>query len=296
MIKLTHRKPSKEYIDKICQDIVECSGLVKIAVGNANNAAWMAVLEAHHHIALHPAYRQQRRGGDTAAKEFDRVFKMFRDYERALLYNSSIRFFHVADLIPEARAYYKDISDRDYYDFWAAGGAHNYNDNYPFFTSLVNKLRLAYLHSGVPYPEPMGWATAGQTALDIAVHVYERTMAQCKTDHPDLDDDILNEAFHWFSLKPMADWWARAVDVLAPGCVVTFSDLDAKNAAMGAAQLEDVWTNSNNIFNSQIKAVDRYMDIYRTNSTAKKLMRKYAEWREKAAINRDPHDLNNFKK
>lgn len=295
MIKLTHLKPSKEYIDKICQDIVECSGLVKIAVGNANNAAWMAALEARHHIALHPAYHQRRKGGDTAAKEFSRVFRLFRDYELNLLYNSSIRFFHVADLIPEARANYKDISDREYYDFWAAGGAHNYNDNYPFFTSLVNKFRLAYLHSGVPYPEAMGWASAGQTALDLAVHVYERVLAQCKADHPDLDDEILSEAFHWFSLKPMADWWARAVDVLAPGCNVEFSDIDAKNAAMGAEQLEDVWTNTDNIFNSQIKAVDRYMEIYRTNGTAKKLMRQYAEWREEAAINRDQHDLNNFK-
>jgi hypothetical protein len=44
--------------------------------------------------------------------------------------------FHLDDLEPSVRRKYGDITDREYYDFWASTGSQAYQQSKPLITSL----------------------------------------------------------------------------------------------------------------------------------------------------------------
>ena len=149
-IRLTVSQHTEDEYEKWLQAVVQASSLVKLIDGCANNAAWAACLDAYEHLKPLPRFRQQVKGGDTAGYGYQRVFKAFKNYQRNLIYTSSNRFFHVADMAKETRNFYaKDMTDEQYYDFWASFGFKAYQDNELFLTCLVNKLRLAYEKNGI---------------------------------------------------------------------------------------------------------------------------------------------------
>lgn len=277
-----------QYLD-MCQLINATSGLVKTVVGIGNNAAWAACLDAIDQIRKHPRYRQQIKGGTTPQKQFKRAFDMLKDYQRTLIYTNQNRFFHVADMSPKTRKVYgPDFSDADYYDFWSAFGFQAYQSTKPFFTSLVNKLRLAYEHHGDPEPEIMGWAVAAQCALDIAAGVWQSAVNNCDTmqrEYSKLDIPQSRWEFLYkdFNLLPIANFWEKCVDCLAPKSNYALTELEKKNIKDGYEQLENMWMNEDTLYGSRIKTAEDYADIFRTNGEMKKAMRSFAEMRDKVA-------------
>lgn len=263
------------------------TNLVKTTVGIANNAAWMACLDAMDQIRKHPDYRRQVKGGTTPAREFRRCFGLLKQYERGLKYSVDYPWFCVADMSPEERkAYGPDFTDADLYEYWSSFGFTAYSKTKPFFTSLVNKIRLAYLHHGDPQPDIMGWAVAAQCALDIAARIWDSAIRACVTmEHDYLRRGIpksrWERTYRDFCLRSVADFWEKCVDTLNPNATFTVPQTDQENIYAGYLQLEQQWMDTDTIYGSRIQTAEDFADIFRTNGEMKKQMRQFAEARER---------------
>lgn len=262
------------------------NNLMRTVMGIANNAAWMACLDALDQIKKHPRYRRGLKGGGTVKSEFKRCFDLLKDYERELKYGSGPTFFHVADLTPEARkSYGLNFSDSDYYNLWAASGREAYKKTKPFFTSLVNKVRLAYLNHGDPYPDIMGWAVAAQCALDIAAELWLSAVHNCKA--MELEFPIIGfriperewaRTYKAFDISAVADFWGKCVrDLDAADYELT--EQERANITAGYMQLEEKWMDNESIYGSRIKAAEDHAEFFRTKGEMKKRIKHYAEMR-----------------
>lgn len=273
----------------LCRLFNAASSLVKTTVGLGNNAAWAACLDAMDYIRRHPRYRQRISGGTTPARQFARAFRMLKQYERQLIYAGEYRFFHVADMSPRTRkAYGPGLTDADYYDFWAAFGFQAYQQTKPFFTSLVNKIRLAYLRHGDPNPEIMGWAVGAQCALDMAAGIWRSAIRSCDKmqlayTRLSIPANCWAKTFRDFDLKGVADFWKSCVDCLNPQSTFALTATEAANIGQGYEQLAQKWTDTDTIFGSRIKTAADYADIFRTDGEMKKAVRQFAELRDSMA-------------
>lgn len=239
---------------------------VKTTLGIANYAAWAACLDAMDYIRQHPRYRQQMKGGSTPAYQFKRCFGLLKKYESGLLYAPQHNYFRVADLTPKARkAWGENITDSDYYDFWAAFGFTAYQSTKPFFTSLVNKIRLAYEHHGDPHAEIMGWAVAAHCALDLAGQVWVAAVNNCPAFAKDykgfnISKKEWEQVYRCFDLREVADFWEKCVNDLCPE-KFDLDELERKNIIAGYIQLEEQWMNENTIY-AHVSRLPRTMPIY----------------------------------
>lgn len=262
--------------------------LVRLTMGTANNAAWAACLDAIDQIRKHPRYRQQIKGGSTPQKQFKRAFDMLKDYQRTLIYSEYNNCFRLRDLKPEYRKCFPDnFTDAEYYDFWSSFGFKAYEDTKPFFTSLVNKVRLAYTNHLIPYPDIMAWASAAQLALDLASEIWKGTMGVCDSiqkeyTHANISLTRWQETFADFNLRKVADFWKSCTRDLEPKIDIRFSKTENDNISDGYYQLYHKWTSLDTLFGSRIKSVEDYADIFRTHGEMKKLIREYAERKAEA--------------
>ena len=85
-------------------DLGRAASVVKLVCGVANNATWLVMLDAHDQIKKHPRYRHE------VKRHYKMALDLFRKQERSLLYASQNRLFHVADLTPDARKQYGNIT------------------------------------------------------------------------------------------------------------------------------------------------------------------------------------------
>ena len=274
--------------------LINCTThFVKTTLGIANNAAWAACLDAMDYIRQHPRYRQQMKGGSTPAYQFKRCFGLLKKYESGLLYAPQHNYFHVADLTPKARKTWGyDITDQEYYDFWAAFGFTAYQTTKPFFTSLVNKIQLAYEHHGEPYAEIIGWAEAAHCTLDIARRIWVEAVNICPTFAKEykgfnISKKEWEKMYRCFDLRGVADFWEKCVKDLYPK-EFNLDELERKGIMAAYIQLEEQWMNENTIYNSRVKTAEDYADLFRTNGEMKKAMRQFAEMRDKAADEINP--------
>lgn len=255
-----------------------CIFLVKTTCGVANNAAWMACLDAYDHIKRHPRLRNSVRGGTSPMSEFKRCFEAFRKYERRLIYDDTKPFFKVSELSKESRGVFGDITDRDFYDFWCASGFEAYNETKDFFTSLVNKFRVAYSAHNVPEAEIMAWADAAQAGLEIAANVYRESLEACHRNFLRVPTAKFDRIFHNFSLSGINNLWFGAVESLS-GSKAQLSATEERNIMQGCEQLREKWMSAESLFGSKIKTAEDYAEIFRTNGTMKKAVKEFAQMR-----------------
>lgn len=274
---------------EIAQAFCLASALVKTMVGIGNNAAYMACLDAIDQIRLHPRYHASVKGGRTVAKMYKRVFDALKAQERQLIYTQVNRFFHVADMPPQVRKTYGNITDREYYDFWASFGFTAYSSTRPYFTCLVNKLKLAYEAHGEPHPDIMAWSNAAGLCLDMATEIYDKALERCSIKWPFIPLSIWRNVFKDFSLKAIADLWMSAHDGLDPTGSFELDDVERKNILMGYDQLCEMWTNEKTLFGSRIKTAEDYAEVFRTNGEMKKAQQKFAELRDKVEAEREQY-------
>lgn len=280
MIELEQKKVRITDVKELASIFMKCSAYVKYVIGIANNAAWAACLDSIEHIRSHPYYRCQRKGGTTAQREFRRCFDALKEYERNLIYTEHNRFFRLSDMPPKTRAYYGDITDREYYDYWAAFGFTAFEDNLAWYTNLVNKLRLAYQAHGVKYPEHLAWANAAGQALYIAADIYATVMNNCSHDYPSISKTVFNHVFQAFSLDGIAKMWNSAVDTLDPSANVEITPTEYSNIRLGYEQLAEHWVSNEAVFGSRIKTAEAYADIFRTKGYLKKAVARFEQMKE----------------
>lgn len=270
----------KTWEERIIKELNAASNMVKVAVGIGNNAAWAACLDAFEKVKEHPNYAKQVKGGTSAKAQFKRAFKMFHNYERALIWDDANRFFHVDDMAPQTRSLYGDISDRDYYDFWAAFGFTAYEQTKDFYTSLVNKIRLAYIHHNDDNPEIMAWAVGAGACLDLAATIYAAAIHNIIEECEATPAFAAKKLFRKFDITPIAEQWGKAINMLNPLANFTPDDTDLKNIMLGYEQLEQMWMDEETLFGVRIKTAQDYAEIFRTNGQMKKACRGFAELRD----------------
>lgn len=250
---------------------------VKMACGIGNNAAWMCCLDAFDQIRKHPRINQSVKGGGTVRRGFKRCFAEFKRYEKQLVYGLDSPFFDVRELSPESRKIWGNISNQDYYDLWAASGFYAYTKTKPFFTSLVNKFRLAYIHLNAEHPEILAWGDAAAMALDTAVNIYNASIRACHRNYPFIKNGRFNMAYHDFCLDRVDKLWRDALTDLDPITKTgEFDKTEQRNIMLGQEQLEQQWLSEDSLFGSRIQAAEDYAELFRTKGTMKKFMGEFA--------------------
>jgi len=256
--------------EEILQRISAAAATVKLCCGVANNAAWMAALEAHDHIKAHRNYKRAVRGGQTIRSYYKKAIFEFHKYERRLIYADQNRMFHVADMTPEVRKKYGNITDREYYEFWAAIGFTAYQRTRPMVTSLWNKYRLSLAQHGIEQPDIVAWAMTGQACLALAVKVCDTAITSA-CDGKILTERVGRHIFGQFSLKDVAKLWMDALKATDPKTdTYTLTDVEERNIRVGLEQLEEAWTNPSMLYGSTIGAAEAYDEIFRTQGELKK--------------------------
>lgn len=244
-----------------------------------NNAAWAACLDAYECIEPLKRFNQQVKGGDTAGHGYKRALRALKQYQRNLIYASDNRFFHVADMTGDTRNFYaKDMTDEQYYDFWASFGFKAYQDNRPFLTCLVNKLYLAYKKGNVRHAEAAAWSMGAYMSMSVAT--------EC---HADAVKVVANQwggrlaewqrLFKAFDLSPVEKLWGDAHrDFFPELATLEFDDDEFQNINLSFNQWAERLVRGKTLINSRVATVNDFADdIFRTKGCAKKAIRELTD-------------------
>lgn len=247
------------------------AGVVKLVCGVGNNAAWQVMLHAYSQVRFHRLYRHE------VKQAFKAAIQSFHDYERNLIFAKQHRMFCLADMAPQTRKRYGDITDREYYDFWASCGSDVFSKTMPLITCLQNKYRLIMLNHAIRECHLVAWAMTAQAALDLAVTMYESAIKQV-CQYPGMREKAVRMVFDQFSLQPVADAWRRAIEKLDAACLtIEPTTLESKNLDYGLNQLAEAWTNVQALFRSVQQSTEDYQEVFRTLGEQKKAMREISE-------------------
>lgn len=250
------------------------AAVVKLITGVANNAAWRCAQEAYDRVRRSPNYRQDVR------RKFRECFRALHLYERQLIYATDNRMFHLADMSERVRKKYGNITDREFYDFWANTGGEAYTRTMPLITSLQNKYKLSLEREGVRDAYNVAWVMTAMAALQLAVNMYERAIDECVNGYQ-LPRKMLETVFSQFSLAHIARMWRDALCAFSPDSEhVSPSSLDERNIEMGLTQLCEAWADPTMLYNATMDTVAEFQEIFRTKGEQKKSLREMAEARD----------------
>jgi hypothetical protein len=273
--------------DKTAKLMASAAGVVKLICGVGNNAAWQVVLhalteingkkidpkdpEGNRHLPRHPRYQHE------VKHAFKRAIEAFHDYERQLICAKENRMFHLADKTENTRKMFGDITDREYYEFWASIGWPAFQKTKPLITSLWNKHRLSLLNHGVGESDKVAWVLTAMAALELADQLYEKAIRECI--NYGLPEWMVRGVFSQFSLKHVKDKWREALLLLAPDTEYELEPTEKRNIELGLTQLCEAWLDPSLLYNSTIATAEEFDEVFRTKGYQKKAMREIAEAR-----------------
>ena len=272
--------PTEEETNRLFEEIVAAAGFIKLETGVVNNAAWAACLDAYELLKpLKNRFNRNVKGGGTAGDGYKRCFKALKDYQRNLLYTQNNRFFHVADMTDDARSFYSEnMTDEEYYDFWASFGFKAYDANKAFLTCLVNKLKLVYEHGGIKDAEAAAWSMGAYMTLSIATESYSFTVKETarRLERPISGWQSL---FRGFDLSHVEKLWGAAHKDMFPELAkLEFTELEYQNIRISVNQWGDRLLRGKTLEESRMATVADFADdIFRTKGCAREVMRGLAE-------------------
>lgn len=259
------------------------AGLVKEIMGVANNAAWLVALDAYDKLKQLPNWKQRVKGGHTVAQNFKRVFDAFHDYEKRLIYDQYFRYFDLSDMPEKTRRMYGNISNREYYEFWAAIGASSYSRTRPLVTSLWNKYRVALIRSKLDdkTADIAGWGMCAEACLNSASNIYHQCLKMVNEEF-ELPLKALELNFYYFDLKDIAKLWDDAMQSALPKIYDTeISETDGANISDGIRQIMEAWTNGDDIYDDMEQTLEECgEDVMRTRGYIQKSIDEIRELRE----------------
>lgn len=264
---------TEQQYQELSQRVAHASGIVKLICGVANNAAWVVVLDGYDAARKCKAYKHE------VKRAFHLAIDAWHEYENRLIYASENRMFYVEDLGEHVRRTFGNITNRQYYDFWASVGGPAYEKTKPLITSLWNKHRLSLKAHGVKDAEHVAWVLTAAAALELAEHLYEFAIKEVMRGY-DLKERMTRAIFSQFSLKPIKEKWTRAMKMLAPDTDFELEPTERRNIEHGLTQLCDAWMDPSLLYNSTMDTVEDYDEIFRTKGYQKKAMREIADVRD----------------
>ncbi len=259
---------TKEEYDDLVRRVANAAAMVKMVCGVANNAAWLVMLRGYGHAKQCQGYRNH------VKQAFNAAIKEWHAYENRLIYAKANRMFHVADMAESVRRRYGDITDRQYYDFWASIGSPAYQQTTSLITSLWNKYRLSLLQHKVADADHVAWLLTTSSALELAVALHKRSVRQ--SVDMNIPVKVAESVFAQFSLQRVMDAWNKAVLLLSPDSEYPLEDLEKRNVEMGIEQLCDAWMSPTLMYQSTMDSVDDYEEIFATKGFKQKTLKEIA--------------------
>ena len=264
---------TQEQLDKIAHDLANAASMVKLVTGTAGNAAILVMMHAMDQVRKHPRYKHGVKHAFKQAQETR------QHYERQLLHAEYNRFFRVADMTEGSRKTYgKDFTDQQYFEFWQSMGGPIYTKSWPFLTSLWNKYRLSLLNHGIQHPDIVAWPMVAMSCLQLAQKMYQRTIEEI-IDIYQLPRRLVVNVFRDFDLGNIIKAWYKAVDTL-DSTHYQLEETEDKNIAVGLEQLVDCWKDPDTLYDTVMKVIPDYDEIFRTKGEMKKALRNIADVRE----------------
>lgn len=230
--------------------------MIKLVCGVGNNASWPVVLEALDHAKQCRRYNNQR-----VRHEFAAVLKMYKRYERNLIYSAHNRFFCIDYMSEDVRKRYKNITDREYYEFWVGTGTYAYNKTRPLITSLWNKYRVSLVRHHIDEAEHKAWVMTANAVLQLACLLFEESIKDALVSSK-LPKVVLHQVFGQFSFAALAKRWDDAMKMLAPELDYPITETENKNIIIGIDQLSEAWLSSDILYRSLQTAVEDYDDVF----------------------------------
>ena len=259
---------------EITERVAKVAGLVKTMTGIGNNAAWAACLDAMDHLRKHPRFRH------LVKREFKGALLEFKSYEQRLIYADTNRLFCVDDLTPEYRKRYGNISDREYYEYWAATGATAYVQKRQWMTNLWNKFRLSLISHKVPNEETVAWGMAADACLKLAVCIYENAI-RVGVDDYGVPKVLLDAIFGGLNISAVEKRWDRALMMLEPFTgTYDLTESEQRNIQLGLDQLQEEWTSCATLRGALSETTEAYEEVFRTKGEMKKALRFIEQIRE----------------
>lgn len=252
--------------------LADAAALVKLVCGVSNNATRLVMLRGLENARQMSAYRCNPK----LRQVLRHADKEWHDYENHLVNARRHKMFDVAHLVERVRRRYGDITDRQYYEFWASIGSTAYKKTSPLVTSLWNKYRLSLIDHGIKEPEYVAWLMTASSALQIATGIHRATLRQCIEEY-DIPAHLAHDVFDQLSLKRVQDAWDRAVYIAEPGCNYTLHPIESHNIDMGIDQLMEAWRSHDLIHESTKASVKDYEEIFATKGFQQKTIREINE-------------------
>lgn len=261
------------------------ASMVKVVMGVANGCALNIMLDCYSELSgkatdpktgnrkpPHPKFRHKVKAA------YKHAIDEYHDYERGLVYATTNRFFHVADLSPKYRKIYGDITDAQFFEFWKGTSAKAYQVSRPLVTSLWNKYRLSLLNHHVANAEQLAWACVGQAVLTLAGDIYQTALRDAHAACPILQAHQIRNLFKGFSLHRVQEAWTRALR-MTEDIGYELEPTENRNIEMGIIQLAETWVNPDYIYDSVSETLPEYEEIFRTKGEMKKALRNIEEVR-----------------
>ena len=268
MTAFCHSDMEKE---ELISKLSSAASVVKLICGVGNNAAWLVMLDGYDHA------KQCQRFRGVVKRGFNRCLEMFHAYERNLVYARSNRMFHMADMTPDIRKRYGDITDRDYYDMWANLGASAYGRTQPLLTSLQHKYHKSLNAHNVKDANHVAWLLVTAACLDLASQLYDKAINQCITQIG-IPRKIVKHVFSQFSLNDINKRWIESMEAIAPDTVgYELDNIERRNIELGLEDLLKQWMDPNFLYKSTFNTIEDYGELFRTKGEHKKALREIAE-------------------
>ena len=247
--------------------------VVRFYTGIGNNAAITAMLDAHEKIKTHPRYRHE------VKRMFGEAILAWKAYERTLLYEKD-SYFDVSDFSEAAKKRYGNITKQEYFDLWKNSGNDVYEKSKPMINSLWNKNRLAMQTHGIEHADIVAWSKTALTLLDVALDVFDLGIDNT-VNVGGVKREMSLKAFGVFSLENVRDRWSRAMKTLEPKVFsLEMSDVERKNIDWGVRQIQDIWLDPDNWFDSMLKNTLDNDSMFRTKGEAKKMAKQVMKLRD----------------
>lgn len=251
--------------------ISNAAGQMKLCCGVVNNAAWQVCLDTHDRIKQNKKYRNE------VKRLFKKALDEFHSYENNLIYTRGVRFFHMDDMAENSRKMYGDISDQEYYDFWASTGATMYYNTRQHVTALQHKYKRVFEAHDVSDADIVAWAMTALTCLKIASVSFNMEKSVVHKNFK-LDKRIVDRFFRPFSLGKVEKCWYSALKALnAQSAEEGMTERERKDIGFGIEVLRDEWMDTQKHLRITGEAIENYQEVFRTKGEVKKALREIAD-------------------
>lgn len=282
MTKMHQRARKATMMAVLNQIVCTASGEMKMIFGCVNNMVLLHMAEVIYMVRTSPRYNQEVR------HEFLRVIKDIKDYNRNLLYGSR-EWFSVKKMPENTRRIYGDITDSEYYDYWASLGGPTLTRCKDEINVLQNKFKLSMESHNISDVKLMSNLMVVQSLLNAAEAVYGTTINSFIQTYSDylkkyhIDRMMVNTIWRDFSLSRIAKSWERAMLTLSiKGEKWQITEDEERNITLTIDQLCEKLNDAATYYQATMQTTEDFAEVFKSKGMQKKALREIAQRMEEA--------------